>query len=99
MARKKSTDLIHDADVRAARLADNSDAYSQKMLSELNQQLLKLTRDVQGGLRVLDQRRQQARTELEANRHDTLSGRGTQAHQAPGSPVQLRQPERPQDER
>lgn len=99
MARKKSADLIHDADARAARLADNSDAYSQKMLSELNQQLLKLTRDVQGGLRVLDQRRQQARTELEANRHDTLSGRGTQAHQAPGSPVQLRQPERPQDER
>ncbi len=74
MARQKADDIIRDAEQRAAKISDGSDQYSQSMLTSLSDQLTKLSRDVQGGLQVLDQRREQARTQLENQHHAALAG-------------------------
>jgi vacuolar-type H+-ATPase subunit H len=75
MARQKADAIIRDAERRAAKISDGSDQYSQDMLTGLSEQLTKLSRDVQGGLQVLDQRREQARAQLDDNHRTALTGR------------------------
>lgn len=75
MARQKADAIIRDAERRAAKISDGSDQYSQDMLNGLSEQLTKLSRDVQGGLQVLDQRREQARAQLDDTHRAALAGR------------------------
>ena len=64
IARQKAKTLIDKAQAASDRLTSGADQYCIKIMNELHSQLGKMTRDVEGGLNVLEEREAKAREEL-----------------------------------
>lgn len=64
IARQKAKTLIDKAQAASDRLTSGADQYCIKIMNELHSQLGKMTRDVEGGLNVLEEREAEAREEL-----------------------------------
>ena len=64
IARQKAKTMIDKAQAASDRLTSGADQYCIKIMNELHSQLGKMTRDVEGGLNVLEEREAKAREEL-----------------------------------
>lgn len=64
IARQKARTMIDKAQAASDRLTSGADQYCIKIMNELHSQLGKMTRDVEGGLNVLEEREAKAREEL-----------------------------------
>lgn len=64
IARQKAKTMIDKAQTASDRLTSGADQYCIKIMNELHSQLGKMTRDVEGGLNVLEEREAKAREEL-----------------------------------
>ncbi len=64
IARQKAKAMIDKAQAASDRLTQGADEYCLKVMNELHSQLGKMTRDVEGGLNVLEEREAKAREEL-----------------------------------
>lgn len=64
IARQKAKTMIDKAQAASNRLTSGADQYCIKIMNELHSQLDKMTRDVEGGLNVLEEREAKAREEL-----------------------------------
>ena len=64
IARQKAKTMIDKAQAASDRLTSGADQYCIKIMNELHSQLGKMTRDVEGGLNVLEEREAMAREEL-----------------------------------
>ena len=64
IARQKAKTMIDKAQAASDRLSSGADQYCIKIMNELHSQLGKMTRDVEGGLNVLEEREAKAREEL-----------------------------------
>lgn len=64
IARQKAKTMIDKAQAASDRLTSGADQYCIKIMNELHSQLGKMTRDVEGGLNVLQEREAKAREEL-----------------------------------
>ena len=64
IARQKAKTFIDKALAASDRLTSGADQYCIKIMNELHSQLGKMTRDVEGGLNVLEEREAKAREEL-----------------------------------
>ena len=64
IARQKAKTMIDKAQAASDRLTAGADQYCIKIMNELHSQLGKMTRDVEGGLNVLEEREAKAREEL-----------------------------------
>ena len=62
--RQKAKTMIDKAQAASDRLTSGADQYCIKIMNELHSQLGKMTRDVEGGLNVLEEREAKAREEL-----------------------------------
>lgn len=68
LAKKKAHIILSTAQAQSDKLTQGADQYCLKVMTGLKQQLDKLEQDVQAGVRVLEERRQDAR-----NEQDTIS--------------------------
>ena len=68
IARGKATEIVNKANARAAKLTTGADEYSTAVMQGLDEQLDKLQHDVQAGLKVLADRRQQAGQTMQRTR-------------------------------
>ena len=68
IARGKATEIVDKANARAAKLTTGADEYSAAVMRGLDEQLDKLQHDVQAGLKVLADRRQQAGQTMQRTR-------------------------------
>ena len=64
IARQKAKTMIDKAQAASDRLTSGADQYCIKIMNDLHSQLGKMTRDVEGGLNVLEEREAKAREEL-----------------------------------
>lgn len=64
IARQKAKTMIDKTQAASDRLTSGADQYCIKIMNELHSQLGKMTRDVEGGLNVLEEREAKAREEL-----------------------------------
>ena len=64
IARQKAKTMIDKAQAASDRLTSGADQYCIKIMNELHSQLGKMSRDVEGGLNVLEEREAKAREEL-----------------------------------
>lgn len=64
IARQKAKTMIDKAQAASDRLTSGADQYCIRIMNELHSQLGKMTRDVEGGLNVLEEREAKAREEL-----------------------------------
>ena len=64
IARQTAKTMIDKAQAASDRLTSGADQYCIKIMNELHSQLGKMTRDVEGGLNVLEEREAKAREEL-----------------------------------
>ena len=64
IARQKAKTMIDKAQAASDRLTSGAVQYCIKIMNELHSQLGKMTRDVEGGLNVLEEREAKAREEL-----------------------------------
>ena len=64
ISRQKAKTMIDKAQAASDRLTSGADQYCIKIMNELHSQLGKMTRDVEGGLNVLEEREAKAREEL-----------------------------------
>lgn len=58
-AKKRAEEIIADADAEARRLADEANAYSDRQLAQLEEELEQIGRQVTAGRRVIQSRREE----------------------------------------